>query len=153
MNDDYMNQNNSNNSMNSDNQTGVNNQVYQGSNFTMTNSVQDNAGINRDKTAGGVYSGSYLAGMQNNSQNGATGSAENNIPNGAQAHNRTYSYSSRYPNNFTSASDSSQSYRGTTGNGQSFQQTPPQKSVTKNPGLPGHPASEQDGGGNFRNRL
>ena len=131
MNDDYMNQNNSNNSMNSDNQTGVNNQVYQGSNFTMTNSVQDNAGINRDKTAGGVYSGSYLAGMQNNSQNGATGSAENNIPNGAQAHNRTYSYSSRYPNNFTSASDSSQSYRGTTGNGQSFQQTPPQKSVTK----------------------
>ncbi len=106
------------------NQPGVNPQGYQGANFTMRDSVQSHSETNQTNTAGGVYSGGYST--------------------GAQHHNRSYSYSSRYPNNFTSASDSSQSYRGTTGaagttggatgtgaGSQSFQQTPPQKAVTK----------------------
>lgn len=106
------------------NQSGVNPQGYQGANFTMRDSVQSHSETNQTNTAGGVYSGGYSTGTQH--------------------HNRSYSYSSRYPNNFTSASDSSQSYRGTTGaagttggatgtgaGSQSFQQTPPQKAVTK----------------------
>ena len=94
---------------------------------------------------GGVYSGGYSANTQssipngtvgstqNGIPNGTVGSTQNGIPNGTQPHNRTYNYSSRYPNNFTSASDSSQSYRGTTGagNGQSFQQVPQQNRAAK----------------------
>lgn len=51
-------------------------------------------------------------------------------PNGTPNPNRTYDYSSRYPNNFTSASDNSQNYGATAGNGQGFQQVPPQNRNT-----------------------
>ena len=134
-------------------QQGVNPQSYQGTNFTMRDSAQNHAEANQAKTTGGVYSGGYSAGAQSNTMNsmpngavgstqnstanGAAGSVQSGMSNGAQNHNRTYSYSSRYPNNFTSASDSSYSYSGTTGgtatggSSQSFQQTPPQKAAAK----------------------
>ena len=146
--DDNMNQNNQNNQNILNNQNNKDNNynmggIYSGG-YTMNNqgtmpnsgaasSAQSNmpngiAGNTQNSMPNGTASNT-----QNSMPNGTTGNTQNSIPNGAQAYNRTYNYSSRYPHNFTSASESGQGYRGTTGAGsaQSFQQTPPQNHTVK----------------------
>lgn len=94
---------NQNNSNNLNNQNSLNNQ----------NGLNNQNSENSQVRSGNVLNSNNLSGTNNQNQG------------------RTYNYSSRYPNNFTSASDSSRAYSGAAGNTQSFQQTPPPVQVKK----------------------
>ncbi len=105
--DEYNNQNNSNslnysNSQNNPNnqETAANGGYTQG--YGAGGSVNTTGNTANTGAGGGVYSGSSPYGAQNN---------------------RTYSYSSRYPNNFTSATDNGYNYKNTAGGTQNYGQT------------------------------
>lgn len=137
--DDFMNGNNSNNSNISNNQNNINNDNNMNNHISLNSQMNSNnqtslnnqASVNNQVYQGGHYSS---ANAQNNMPNQPVGNMYNNartglqsnMSDGTQSHNRTYNYSSRYPNNFTSASDNTQNYGGTAGGGQSFQQPPSQ---------------------------
>lgn len=108
--DDYYNQQNSNNV----NGNTMNQGTSANSGDTGYYQGYGNMGSTNNATAG------------NNANTGTNGGVYSGNPSYETQNNRTYNYSSRYPNNFTSATDNSRNYNSGTGSAQTYGQMPNQ---------------------------
>lgn len=143
--DDFLNQNNTNNQDSFNNQSSMTGTAAPGGQNAGNAAGTPAAGsrnMNTNGTNGGVYSGMYSSayGTQNGSTSGAAGAGTGSQPSGSQTYgtqtNHTYNYSSRYPNNFTSAGDSSQRFKNAAGSTQTYGQSMNGQNINGQPQKP-----------------